>query len=131
MPGTYFEGHFVALCAFQNAGAVSYLAACERPRDAPSCKLQGIGVGPLAPARRCAFYDKHIQPQCFANLLDHLLRSSYPGDVQSAVVRSDSSIRTTAELAFGIDLEGVALQRAHLPPSKTGLLLLLRQRGGG
>jgi hypothetical protein len=45
----------------------------------------------------------------FANLLDHLLRSSYPapGDVQSAFVRFDSSsIRTTAELALSIDLAG-------------------------
>jgi hypothetical protein len=34
--------------------------------------------------------------------------------VQSAFVRSDASIRTTAELALSIDLEGVALQRARL-----------------
>jgi hypothetical protein len=54
--------------------------------------------------------------------------ASYPEDVQSAFVRFDSSIRTTAELALSINLEGVALQRACLPPSKTGLLL--RQRGG-
>jgi hypothetical protein len=65
---------------------------------------------------------------CFATPPDHLLRSSYPGDVQSAFVRFDSSTRTTVELALSIDLEGVALQRARLPPSKTGLLL--RQRGG-
>jgi hypothetical protein len=49
-------------------------------------------------------------------------------DVQSVFVRFDSSTRTTAELALSIDLEGVALQRVRLPPSKTGLLL--RQRGG-
>jgi hypothetical protein len=69
-----------------------------------------------------------VSTYCFATLLDHLLRSSYPEDVQSAFVRFDSSIRTMAELALSIDLEGVALQRARLSPSKTGLRL--RQRGG-
>jgi hypothetical protein len=71
-----------------------------------------------------------VNTYCFATLLDHILRSSYPEDVQSAFVRFDASIGTTAELALSFDLEGVALQRARLPlpPSKTGLLL--RQRGG-
>ena len=49
-----------------------------------------------------------VNTYCFATLLDHLLRSSYPEDVQSAFVRFDASIRTTAELALSIDLEGVA-----------------------
>ena len=53
-----------------------------------------------------------VNTYCFATLLDHLLRSSYPEDVQSAFVRFDASIRTTAELALSIDLEGVALQTA-------------------
>jgi hypothetical protein len=72
-----------------------------------------------------------VNTYCFASLLDHLLRSScYPEDVQSAFVRFDSGIQTTPELALSTDLEGVALHRVRLPPSKTGLLLLLRQRGG-
>jgi hypothetical protein len=53
-----------------------------------------------------------VNTYCFATLLDHLLHSSYPEDVQSAFVRFDASIRTTAELALSTDLEGVALSSA-------------------
>jgi hypothetical protein len=100
----------------------------DRPTDKAVEKITPVRDVLVSSAHRHHLHT--INTYCFATLLDRLLRSSYPEDVQSAFVRfADASIRTTAELALSIDLEGVNLQRARLPPSKTGLLL--RQRAGG
>jgi hypothetical protein len=87
----------------------------DRPTDKAEEKNTPVRNVLVSSAHRHHLYT--VNTYCFANLLDHLLlRSSYPEDAQSA------------ELTLSIDLEGVTLHRARLPPSKTGLLL--RQRGG-
>jgi hypothetical protein len=66
---------------------------------------------------------------CFSPLLDHLTQSCYPEDLQEALRPFDDAILTTAKHALGLDLaDQIALRRARLPPSWSGLLL--RQRGG-
>jgi hypothetical protein len=61
-----------------------------------------------------------------ADLRAPLLRIS---PLQKKQAAPSGAILTTAKLALGLDLAGqIALRRARLPPSRSGLLL--RQRGG-
>jgi hypothetical protein len=62
-------------------------------------------------------------------LLDHLIQSCCPEDLQEALRPFDDTVLTTAKLALRLDLaDQIALRRARLPPLRSGLLL--RQRGG-
>jgi hypothetical protein len=75
------------------------------------------------------FHLHTVNLYCFSPLLDHLIQSCYPEDLQEALRPFDDAILTTAKLALGMDLaDQIALRRARLPPSRSGLLL--RQRGG-
>jgi hypothetical protein len=75
------------------------------------------------------FHLHTVNLYCFSPLLDHLIQSCCPEDVQEALRPFDDAILTTAKLALGLDLaDQIALRRARLPPSRSGLLL--RQRGG-
>ena len=66
---------------------------------------------------------------CFAPLLDHLLRSSFPDDVIGPFARFDAVIKSTAQLALGLQLsDSLVCERSRLPPRRGGLLL--RERGG-
>ena len=66
---------------------------------------------------------------CFAPLLDHLLRSSFPDDVIGPLARFDAVIKSTAQQALGLQLsDSLVCERSRLPPRRGGLLL--RERGG-
>jgi hypothetical protein len=94
-------------------------AACTEP----------AGISVEATNRRKIIHTVNLY--CFTPLLllDHLTQSSYPEDLREALRPFDNAVLTTAKLALGVDLAGlIALRRARLPPSRSGLLL--RQRGG-
>ena len=62
-------------------------------------------------------------------MLDYLLRCCFPDDVRQPLVRFDSVLKSTAQLALGLQLDDpLVLERSWLPPRRGGLLL--RQRGG-
>jgi hypothetical protein len=59
---------------------------------------------------------------CFSPLLDHLIQSCCPEDVQEALRPFDDVILTTAKLALGLDLaDQIVLRWARLPPSRSDL----------
>ena len=66
---------------------------------------------------------------CFAPLLDHLLRSSFPDDVIGPFARFDAVIKSTAQLALGLQLSDSLVRERSLLPPRRGWLLL-RERGG-
>jgi hypothetical protein len=75
------------------------------------------------------FHLHAVNLYCFSPLLDHLIQSCCPEDVQEALRPFDDVIPTTAKLALGLDLaDQITLRRARLSPSRSGLML--RQRGG-
>ena len=80
----------------------------------------------------CTEYRHHLHTAnvyCFAPLLDYLLRCCFPDDVRQPLVRFDSVLKSTAQLALGLQLDDpLVLERSWLPPRRGGLLL--RQRGG-
>ena len=54
-------------------------------------------------------------------LLDHLLRSSFPDDVIGPLARFDAVIKSTAQLALGLQLsDSLVCERSRLPPSEVG-----------
>jgi hypothetical protein len=80
----------------------------------------------------CSPYRHHLHVAnvyCFTPLLDHLLRSSFPSDVIEPLKRFDAVIKSTAQLALGLQLsDPLVRERSLLPPRRGGLLL--RERGG-
>ena len=55
----------------------------------------------------CSPYRHHLHVAnvyCFTPLLDHLLRSSFPSDVIEPLKRFDAVIKSTAQLALGLQL---------------------------
>jgi hypothetical protein len=75
------------------------------------------------------FHLHTVNLYCFTPLLDHLIQSCCPEDLQEALRPFGDVILTTAKLALGLDLaDQIALRRARLPPSRSDPLL--RQRGG-